>query len=120
MTQMVKNLFAMQENWVPSLGWEDPLEMEMATHPSILAWRIPWTEEPGRLQSTESQRVRHDCVTNTFSSPQPHQTFLSPSAVPAFSGLLSLVNTVLVSETLLSVLGSLPVCPPPTTSLIHC
>ena len=60
MTHMVKNLFAMQENWVPSLGWEDHLEMEMATYPSILAWRIPWTEEPSRLQSTESQRVRRD------------------------------------------------------------
>ena len=50
-TQMVKNLSAMQETWVQSLGQEDPLEKEMATHPSILVWRIPWTEEPGRLQS---------------------------------------------------------------------
>ena len=57
---MVKNLFAVKENWVPSLGWEDPLEMEMATHPSTLAWRIPWAEEPGRLQFMGSQRVRHD------------------------------------------------------------
>ena len=48
---MVKNLPATQETWVPSLGWEDPLEKEMATHSSILAWRIPWMEEPGRLQS---------------------------------------------------------------------
>ena len=48
------------ETWVLSLGWEDPLEKEMATHSSILAWRIPWTEEPGRLQSMGSQRVRHD------------------------------------------------------------
>ena len=47
---MVKNLPAMQETWVGSLGWEDLLEKEMATHYSILAWRIPWTEEPGRLQ----------------------------------------------------------------------
>ena len=47
--QMVKNLPAMQETWVQSLGLEDPLEKEMATHPSILAWRIPWTEEPGGL-----------------------------------------------------------------------
>ena len=58
---MVKNLPAMQETWVQSLGQEDPLEKEMATHPSILAWRIPWTEEPGRLQSMESmERVGHD------------------------------------------------------------
>ena len=48
---MVKNPPAMQETWVPSLGWEDPLEKGMATHSSALAWRIPWTEEPGRLQS---------------------------------------------------------------------
>ena len=51
---------AMQETWVRSLGWEDPLEKEMATHSSTLAWRIPWTEEPGGLQSTESQRVGYD------------------------------------------------------------
>ena len=56
----------MQETWVPSLGWEDPLEKEMATHSSILAWRIPWTEEPGELQSTGMQRVGHDSGTNTF------------------------------------------------------
>ena len=57
---MVKNLPAMQETWVQSLGQEDPLEEGMATHSSILAWRIPWTEEPGGLQSMRSQRVRHD------------------------------------------------------------
>ena len=49
-----------QEAWVRSLGWEDPLEQEMATHSSILAWKIPWTETPDRLSSMESQRVRHD------------------------------------------------------------
>ena len=49
-----------QETWVPSLGWEDPLEEGMATHSSILAWRIPQTEEPGRLQSIGSQRAGHD------------------------------------------------------------
>ena len=57
---MVKNLLAMQETWVPFLGWEDPLEKGMATHPSILAWTIPWTEEPGGLQPVRSQRVGHD------------------------------------------------------------
>ena len=56
----IKHLPAMQETRVWSLGWEDPLEKEMATHSSILAWRIPWTEEPGGLQSTGSQRARHD------------------------------------------------------------
>ena len=54
---MVKNLSAMQETQVRSLGWEYPLEEEMATHSSILAWRMPWTEEPGGLQSMGSQRV---------------------------------------------------------------
>ena len=53
---VVKNLPAMQEAWVLSLGGEDPLEKEMATHSSILAWEIPWTEEPGGLQSIESQK----------------------------------------------------------------
>ena len=57
--QRLKRLPAMWETWVQSLGWEDPLEKEMATHSSILAWRIPWTEEPGGLQSTGLQRVRH-------------------------------------------------------------
>ena len=57
---MVKNLPAMRETWVQSLGWEDSLEKEMAPQSSILAWRIPWTEEPGGLQSMELQRVRHD------------------------------------------------------------
>ena len=59
-TQTVKNPPAMWEIWVQSLGWEDPLEKGMATHSSILAWRIPWTEEPGGLQFMESQRVGHD------------------------------------------------------------
>ena len=62
--QLVKNLPVMQETWVRSLGREDPLEEEMATHSSTLAWRVPWTEEPGRLQSMGSQRVTHDCATN--------------------------------------------------------
>ena len=64
--QMVKNPAAMQ-TCVQSLGGEDPLEKEMATHSSILAWRIPWTQEPGRLQSMGSQRVRHDLATITHS-----------------------------------------------------
>ena len=67
--QMVKNPPAMQETWVQSLGWEDPLEKEMATHSSILAWRIPWAEEPGGLQSKGSQRVGHNWVTFTFTYP---------------------------------------------------
>ena len=58
--QMVKRLPAMRETWAQFLGWEDPLEKEMATHSSILAWRIPWTEELGGLESMGLQRVRHD------------------------------------------------------------
>ena len=62
--QRVKHLPAVQETWVRSLGWEDPLEKKMATHSSILAWRIPWTEEPGGLESTGSQRVGDDWATS--------------------------------------------------------
>ena len=58
--QTVKNPPAMQGTWVQSLGWEDPLEKEMATHSGTLAWKIPWTEKPGRSQSMGSQRVGHD------------------------------------------------------------
>jgi len=60
---VAKNLPAMQEMQVPSLGWEDPLEKEMTTHSSILAWEIPWTNETGGLQSRGSQRVGHDLLT---------------------------------------------------------
>ena len=60
MAQEVKNLPAMQETPVPLQGWEDPLEKGMATYSSILAWRIPWTAEPGGIQFLGSQRVRHD------------------------------------------------------------
>ena len=66
MAQTVKNLPVVWETWVWSLGWEDSLEKRMATHPSIIAWRIPWTEEPGRLQSMGSQRVGQYWGTNTF------------------------------------------------------
>ena len=58
--QMVKNPSAMQETWVQSLGWEDALEKAMATHSSIPVWRIPWTEEPGGLQSMGSQSIGHN------------------------------------------------------------
>ena len=63
---MVKNMPVMQETWVQSLGWEDPLEKGMATHSSTLAWRIPQTEEPGGPQSLGLQRVRHSYKTNSF------------------------------------------------------
>ena len=68
MAQLVKNLLAMQETQVRSLGQEDPLEKEMATHSSILAWKIPWTKEPGELQSTGLQES--DTTEHTFKAPQ--------------------------------------------------
>ena len=70
MTQMAKNLPAMWETQVRSLGWEDPQEKGIGTHSSILAWRIPWTEEPGGLQSMGLQRVGHNGVTNTHNRSQ--------------------------------------------------
>ena len=66
MAQAVKKLPAVQKIDIQNLGWEDPLENWMATHSSILAWKIPWAEEPGGLQSTGWQRVGHDWATNTF------------------------------------------------------
>ena len=69
--QAVKNLSAMWETWVQSMSWKDPLEKGTATYPSILAWRILWPEEPGRLQSMGLQRVRHNWVTFTFLEEYP-------------------------------------------------
>ena len=83
--QTVKRLSTMRETWVWSLGREDPLEKEVAIHSSTLAWKIPWTEEPGRLQSMGSQRVRHDWVTSLSPSGQ-----LSVSS--AFSFLALMIN----------------------------
>ena len=62
--QTVKHLPTMRETWVQSLVWEDPLEKETVTHSSTFAWKIPWAEEPGRLQSMGLQRIRHDCATS--------------------------------------------------------
>ena len=72
MAQMVKNPPAMQETQVQSLDQKDPLEKGMATHTSILTWRISWTEEPGELKSMASQRIRHDWGTTTFTSQVSH------------------------------------------------
>ena len=76
--QTIKNLPAMQETQVASLGPEDPLGEETATHPSTLAWRTPWAEEPGGLRSMGLQRVRHDFVTNTHAS-LPSLPLMHPS-----------------------------------------
>ena len=64
LSQTVKRLSALQKTWIRSLGWEDSLEEEMAPHSSALAWKIPWMEEPGRLQSMESQRGKHHRATS--------------------------------------------------------
>ena len=69
--QLVKNHPAVQETWVRFPDWEDPLEKEMATHSSILAWEIPWTEKPGGLQSMGHRRVRHNLATK-----QQHSSFI--------------------------------------------
>ena len=73
-----KDLPVMRETWVLSLGWKDLLEKEMATRSSILAWKISWTEEPGRLQSMTLQRVRHDCATSLSLSFHLHQWIDNP------------------------------------------
>ena len=96
---MVKRLPAVQETQVPSQGWEDPLEKEMATHSRTLAWKIPWTEEPGRLQSMGLQRVRHDGATSLYihegSFPQISLYFINRD--------ISYITTLQLSLTLFSV-----------------
>ena len=89
LAQTVRNLPAMQETWAWSLGWESFLEKGMAIHSSILAWRIPWTEEPGQLQSVGSQRVGCDWVTNTHT-----HTFLSTGYISTLQGLSYLQNVL--------------------------
>ena len=84
---MVKHLPTIRETQVQSLGQEDLLEKEMATHSSTVAWKIPWTEKPGRLQSMGSQRVRHDSATNTHTDARAHthtQDVKSPSKEQSF------------------------------------
>ena len=88
-TQVVKHLPTVRETWVQSLGQEDLLEKGMATHSSILAWRIPWTEEPDGLQSLGSQRVGHDWATNTF-------TFLSMDHYKQTWSLLSIKDKCII------------------------
>ena len=92
MAQRVKNSPTMQQTWVWSLGSEDPLEKEMATHSSILAWRIPQTKEPGELQSMGSQRVGHDWVINT--SKYPRTVMVKTDISPLYSGAESEIQTI--------------------------
>ena len=82
--QTVKHLSTMRETRVRSLGWEDPLEKEMAIHSRTIAWKIPWTEEPGRLQPLGSQRVRHDWATSLhFLSQEGPKRFCSVTSLPS-------------------------------------
>ena len=97
MAEMVKNLPAMQQTWVWSLGWEDPLEKGMAPDSSILAWRIPWTEEPGRLQSMGSQRAIHNWTTNMHTLPHLQKGFLISLSLP-FSVECPLPGALLASH----------------------
>ena len=109
--QMLKNQPAMWETWVQTLGEEDPLEKGMATHSSILAWSIPWTEELGRLQSMELQRIGHKWVTNTTLS------------IMVYPRILSIVPCIIHSVQFSSVAQSCPTlsdpvdCSPPGSSV---
>ena len=78
---MVKNPPAIRETWVRSLGWEDTLEKGMVTHSSMLAWRIPWTEKPGGLQSMGSKRVGHDSHTHTHTHTHTYTYMLNPDVL---------------------------------------
>ena len=92
----LQNPPAMWETWVRSLGWEDLLEKGAATHSSVLAWRIPWTEEPGRPQSPVWQRVRHNLATEQRHSNTHRCTYFS--AIPSFSSVTSSVDYELFTK----------------------
>ena len=86
--QTVKHLPAMRETWVQSLGWEDPLEKEMATYSSTLAWKMPWTEEPGRLQSMGLQRVGHGGATSLSLSALKLEDLTAPYIISVYPKFL--------------------------------
>ena len=102
MAQLVKNLPAVQETWVPPPGWKDPLKKEMATYSSTLAWRSSWTEKQGKLQSMGSQRVRQDCaVTFTYSLydlKYPETQFLQRICVIIMTGVLRKLNEIIFGK----------------------
>ena len=95
-TQIVKNLLAMQETQVQFLAWEDPLEEEMETHASIRAWKILWTEEPGGLQSRELQRVKYNWAAAKGVMHTDHLETINKAGLPAPSATLG-VSTVEIS-----------------------
>ena len=100
MAKTVKNLLAMWETQVQSLGQEDPLEKEMGTHSNILAWRIPWTEKPGRPQSMGSQKVKHDYATNTHIHTHRHTLLIQM----ILTFLKKITKDLLFSESLLNLM----------------
>ena len=113
MAQRVKRLPAVQETWVRSLGQEDPLEKEMAAHSSTLAWKIPWTEKPGRLQSMGSQRVGHNWVTSLSLS-------LSPLSPPKHKVLLQhmKISLLCINQGMMEILQKQkPSVPSPTNKI---
>ena len=109
---MVKRLPAMWGTWVQSLGWEDPLEKKMATHSNTLAWKIPWMEEPGRLQSTGSQRVGHDWATPPSFLSLNHIYYAARSLVSdshVFThGMIPIRRVILAFERMHEKVGKLP------------
>ena len=97
--QRAKNLPAMWETWFQTLGWEDDLEKRMATHSSILAWRIPWTEKPGGLQSMQLQRIRYDWATNTFTfttNQQFNEVFSKKIQIKSFQDFFPTIKTQII------------------------
>ena len=117
MAQAVRRLPAIWETWVQSLGWEHPLEKEMATHSSILAWRIPWTEEPGGLQSVGLQRVGHDWVTSFSSKFQVYSILWLTIVTLLYIRAPECISCI--SETLypLTSIFPFPSCPNPLTTV---
>ena len=96
--QTVKRMPAMWETWVRSLGWEDPLEKEMATHSSTLAWKIPWTEGPGRLQFMGSQRVAHNWATSLSFTGEELGIFWDTLSVYSLEIIISIFITLFESD----------------------
>ena len=98
--QTVQHLPTMRETWVWSLSWEDPLKKEMATHSSTLAWKIPWTEDPGRLQSMGSQRVGHDWATSLLLHPIQYSCLENPMDRGAWRAIVHRVTELDTTERL--------------------
>ena len=95
---VIKNSPVIQETWVRSLGQEDPLEKETATHSSILAWEISWTEEPGRLQSMGLQRIRHNLVTKQQQQELKNNQPMMNNTINAIKNILEGINNIITEK----------------------